>query len=432
MSVAVASCFPSSCSFFKVHQLMSEYLTLPCLQILVHLFTIWSVDVKCFVAFRQVSRLEDATLVKVVPHAFVGTKEVVPIETKTVVRLGLRKELRSLTFANSVLKHASFTESTPSLPLSDPSIQAGEPHVSFAFRKLRFIWDQGAGAFRKLQYPTRLTFAEYRASTGHGREEAVAAATERWGPNRFEVPVPAFLDLLKEQLVAPFFCFQVFCVALWALDEFWYYSIMTLFMLVTFESTVVHQRLRNLAQVRALQQPRQPLKVYRCGKWIELPGESLVPGDVVSLARPPGADDVVVQADMLLLAGTCIVDEAVLTGESTPQWKNPVGEATGDEVDASELAPTAHLSVKRDKMHVVFGGTKLLQMTGDNEAHIRTPDGGCLAVVLRTGFGTAQGEGQAAAPQLCFALQFLVKTRLPGLYTSWKHCIYKKNKDFVG
>lgn len=43
-------------------------------------------------------------------------------------------------------------------------------------------------------------------------------------------------------------------------------------------------------------------------------------------------------------------------------------------------------------MHVLFGGTKLLQSTGDKGAKIKTPDGGCLAVVLRTGFGTAQGE----------------------------------------
>ena len=293
-------------------------------------------------------------MIKVVPNSFVGTREVLPVERDVV---------------------------------------EGRPYITFSFRKLRFVWDAKDGVFRKLLYPTHLTFEEYRKSAGHGRKEVVDAALKRWGSNRFEVPIPKFWALLQEQLVAPFFCFQVFCVALWALDEYWYYSILTLFMLVTFESTVVGQRLRNLNQVRALQQPRQPLKVYRGGKWETLSGDLLVPGDLVSLARPVGStEDVIIQADMLLLAGNSIVDEAVLTGESTPQWKNPIGEATGDEVDASELAPSAHLSIKRDKMHVIFGGTKLLQATGDKEAHVRTPDGGCLAVVLRTGFGTAQGR----------------------------------------
>lgn len=58
-------------------------------------------------------------------------------------------------------------------------------------------------------------------------------------------------------------------------------------------------------------------------RWVKLPGTDLLPGDIVSIGRSSGlnGEDKSVPADMLILAGTAIVNEAILTGESTPQWK---------------------------------------------------------------------------------------------------------------
>lgn len=144
--------------------------------------------------------------------------------------------------------------------------------------------------------------------------------------------------------------------------------------------------------------PKQK-KAYRGGRWDAVPGEALLPGDVVSIGRPSSggaggansSEDKVVPADVLLLAGSCIAEEALLTGESTPQWKIPVG------APGVELGEHLNLKEGAHRSHVLYGGTRVLQHTGDKgtgngAARLRTPDGGCLAVVLRTGFETSQGQ----------------------------------------
>ena len=45
----------------------------------------WSVDIKARLHYRPVHQLAEATHVKVVPHAFVGTRAIVPMHGKVTV-----------------------------------------------------------------------------------------------------------------------------------------------------------------------------------------------------------------------------------------------------------------------------------------------------------------------------------------------------------
>jgi cation-transporting ATPase 13A1 len=282
----------------------------------------------------------------------------------------------------------------------------------------------------------------------------VDALRIRYGRNRVDVPVPEFWALFKEHAVAPFFVFQIFCVALWMLDEYFWYPLFMLFTLGGLEATMVGVRIATAKQLRGMRPPPGPLYVYRGSKWAVLMSDELVPLDLVSLSRepppaPPGFRTAAaaaggaqrgsarnpvpaapaappkpdVPADVLLLGGSVVVNEAMLTGESAPQMKEGVATLGGDEEDdADENADDAEGKGARgsdsrdlvlnaflehsDRSHshcVVYGGTQIVQHQGVLESegsasataarHIPAPpDGGAVAVVLRTGPHTSQGE----------------------------------------
>ena len=254
--------------------------------------------------------------------------------------------------------------------------------VSFELFRRRYEWDASESCFRKVAFGTKDTFASYLAARGHSAASA-ALALQSYGTNSCAMPAPQFWPLLRQQMLAPFFCFQVFCVALWCLDEYWQYSLLTLAMLVFFEATIVTTRIKTLNDLRRLGAPLQPLLALRDGRWARLPPEELLPGDVVSVCRPSGAaaEAQVVPADLLLLQGSAIATEAALTGESTPVWKTP----------ASDAPPGEALRLKEHgKASMLYSGTKVVQVTAPAAGGLRPPDGGAPALVLRTGFDSKQ------------------------------------------
>lgn len=315
------------------------------------LMTRWSIAFRSRGEARHVSDLQTAQRIKVIPKQHRGKSEIVKLERTH------RIQAPPLIFFTYQRDKYYFTPST-----SGPG-----------------------GIFNRISYPCDTTpaLSLFQSSSGLTTSADLTQTTEAFGKNIFDIPVPTFGELFAEHAVAPFFVFQMFCAGLWCLDEYWYYSLFTVFMLVVFECTTVFQRLRTVGEFKSMSIKPYAIQVRRENVWSEVQTDELLPGDLVSIVRTK--EDSGIPCDLLLLHGTCIVNEAMLSGESTPLLKESVAlRPAEDTLDIDGV----------DRNSVLFGGTKVLQSTGVKASggKLAAPDDGCLAVVLRTGFGTSQGQ----------------------------------------
>ena len=131
------------------------------------------------------------------------------------------------------------------------------------------------------------------------KSKAILKLTSPYSLNEFNTPIPSFMELFTEHATAPFFVFKIFCVALWCLDEYWYFSLFTLFMLVVFECTVIWQvglsnwvesrvligLLQTLTEFRMMSIAPYLIQCFRDNKWQTLQMDKVLPGDVVSISE---------------------------------------------------------------------------------------------------------------------------------------------------
>lgn len=197
-----------------------------------------------------------------------------------------------------------------------------------------------------------------------------------YGPNNIDVEVKSYFKLLFEEVLNAFYVFQIASITLWSLDEYYYYASCIAFIsLVSVIVSLIETRRQSQSLHDMVSSSNEiRTKVYR-GRDIfeDISSAELVPGDVIAIP----SDGCLMPCDAVLLAGTCIVNESMLTGESVPEMKSALPLNDADEEEFYD--PDKH------KRHTIFAGTSVIQTRYYGKSHV-------LAVVVRTGFDTAKGS----------------------------------------
>lgn len=328
-----------------------------CLHALLWLFQVWYISFRTKIQFSECKDLTKATYVRATPKPHSGKQEIVPL-------------IRT--------------------PAPD-----GKTTFHFIFQRRKYVsteGDNGEIVFKKVKPLISRSVSKYLSSRGVANDLDLAHLREQYGKNEFSIPQPEFKELYLQQLIQPIIVFELFSTFLWLLDEYWQYSLFSAFMILVCEATTVFSRMKSLQMLKGMGNTTRDIMVFRRGEWGSVPTTDLVPGDIVSIVHTNS--DNVIPCDCLLLSGQAVVNEASLTGESHPQMKEEITE--DPETDVVFEMKGVH------KVNTLFGGTTLMQHNATKRDHsddfnskkigLTSPDGGCIAYVLRTGFDSSQGK----------------------------------------
>ncbi|XP_068890939.1 polyamine-transporting ATPase 13A2 isoform X2 [Aphelocoma coerulescens] len=246
----------------------------------------------------------------------------------------------------------------------------------YLFQGMRYVWLERRQAFCRVSVLDEgRSCAELHLCRAGLDLQEHSTRRRIYGPNLIEVPVKSYARLLVEEVLNPFYIFQVLSMVLWVCDAYYYYAA-CIFLISTFslglslyETRKQSTTLRNMARMSVGVRVRRP-----SGEELVLSSAELVPGDCIRL---PADGALLLPCDAALLTGECMVNESLLTGESVPVMKTPL--PAGGQAAGTAYCPEEH------RRHTLFCGTQVIQA----KAYAGTD---VLAVVTRTGFCTAKGD----------------------------------------
>ncbi len=210
----------------------------------------------------------------------------------------------------------------------------------FIYKLTRYVYDVNLGYFRAFKVRMPETHGHFTKLDGltSDKAERVRATI---GLNQIAIPVPSLFESIQDEFFQFFYIYQFFTLAGFFCTQ--YYDVGSCYVATALGSGLGQMLLKREAQqkVQRMVRQHQTVACKRDGAWRRLDSIELVPGDMLAI------EGGTLTCDCVLIRGTCVVDESMLTGESAPVAKNACP------------ANASTFSVEGSKKHVLFAGTRV-------------------------------------------------------------------------
>lgn len=284
--------------------------------------------------------------------------------------------------------HPISTDPAPQLPVNQPPSELLLTEIHYIdFRYHRFLLHPITQLFMKARDWQDPAWSRSLANLAVGLDHQESLhRLQLFGNNIIEVVGKSTSQLLIDEVLHPFYIFQIASIILWSVDDYYYYAFCIAFISVISVLSALIDMRRNLARMRELSRFTCDVKILRGTSWEPADSTELVPGDVIDVSE---SSLHTFPADLLLLSGDAIVNESMLTGESVPVSKFALPSSHLNLMASLSGDPSPALA-----KHILFCGTSIIRVRKANQlarSKGSLPENAALAMVIRTGFSTTKG-----------------------------------------
>ncbi len=250
--------------------------------------------------------------------------------------------------------------------------------VLFEYNLFKYVYSPRTDEFEALNYYIKTTNSMIvdKYSTGLNPNE-INYMRNIFGICDLDVKLSSCCKILFNELTDPYYLWILIIVLIFVFTGYLLYGIAIFLVFAIAILIGVLETRKNMKHIEEISRYSCPVKVYRKNEnnevmeGVEIDSTELVPGDVYELPE----EGLSLPCDTIIISGSAIINESMLTGESTPVIKVRM-------IGTNDIYDTTNSSCEK---FILFAGTKIIQKRkiGNNKI---------MGIVFNSGYNTFKGN----------------------------------------